>query len=301
MSKIDYSDLDGKALRAFLVVFEEGSVSKAATRLGVSQSAVSHTLEKLRSILNDALFERSGRGIQPTDKARSLEPEIRLLLDHMKSLTYREDFDPTTESMRFSIATNDFPLQLIFPPLLTKLAAEDIYPELNFIPSGVPDAGSLRTSRYQMLITPAPPKGNDMNGVRLLKSKMVCFYDSAMRKPPRSWKQFVACKYIEVRFSDTESSMMVLPAIDRSSLNPPTITVPNFSSLAYFIKSSELITVQIEVMRLGLLKGLEVAPLPLKTDPLGLFLVWHNRYEKDPAHKWFRQQIVKTTNSIFSK
>jgi DNA-binding transcriptional LysR family regulator len=298
MSKIDYSDLDGKALRAFLVVFEEESVSKAAIRLGVSQSAVSHTLEKLRSILNDALFERSGRGIQPTDKAQSLEPEIRLLLDHMRSLTYQKDFDPTTESMRFTIATNDFPLQLIFPTLLTNLAAEGIHPELNFIPSGVPGDGSLRTSRYQMMITPVPPRGDDVNSVRLLESKMTCFYDSTMRKPPGSWKQFVACKYVEVRFSDTESSMMVLPIIDRSALNAPTITVPNFSSLASFVKNSDLITVQLEVMRLGLLKGLDVAPLPLKTDPLGLFLTWHKRHEDDPAHKWLRHEIVKTTNSM---
>jgi DNA-binding transcriptional LysR family regulator len=301
MSKIDYSDLDGRTLRTFLTVLEEESVSKAATRLGVSQSAVSHTLEKLRAILNDPLFERMGRGIQPTDKARSLEPEIRSLLKQMKSLTHQEDFNPRTESMRFTIATNDFPLQLIFPTLLTKLAAESIHLELSFIPSGVPSVGALRTSRYQMLITPAPPKAEDVNSVQLLKSKMVCFYDSNMRKPPTSWKQFVACKYVEVRFSDTESSMMVLPAIDRSSLNPPAVTVPNFSSLTSFIKNSELVTVQLEVMRKGLLKELDIAPLPLKTDPLGLFLAWNKRYEDDPAHKWLRQEIVKTTKSIIAK
>ena len=301
MSKIDYSNLDGRTLRTFLTVLEEVSVSRAATRLGVSQSAVSHTLDKLRTILDDPLFERMGRGIQPTDKARSLEPSIRALLVQMKSLTSPEDFNPETKLMRFTIATNDFPLQLIFPTLLAKLHGEGIHPELNFIPSGVPGDGSLHTSRYQMMITPMLPRGNDVNSVRLLESKMACFYDSTMRKPPRSWKQFVACKYVEVRFSDTESSMMVLPAIDRSVLNTPTITVPNFSSLSSFIKNSELVTVQLEVMRLGLLNELDVAPLPLKTDPLGLFLAWHKRYEDDPAHKWLRQEIVKTTKSIIAK
>jgi DNA-binding transcriptional LysR family regulator len=169
MSKIDYSNLDGRTLRTFLTVLEEVSVSRAATRLGVSQSAVSHTLDKLRTILDDPLFERMGRGIQPTDKARSLEPSIRALLVQLKSLTSPEDFNPETKSMRFTIATNDFPLQLIFPTLLAKLHGEGIHPELNFIPSGVPGDGSLHTSRYQMMITPMLPRGNDVNSVRLLE------------------------------------------------------------------------------------------------------------------------------------
>ena len=62
MSKIDHLGLDGNALTTFLTVLEEMSVSRAAERLGVTQSAVSHTLDKLRVILDDPLFVRVGRG-----------------------------------------------------------------------------------------------------------------------------------------------------------------------------------------------------------------------------------------------
>ena len=69
MSKIDFTDLDGKVLRAFLTILEESSVSRAADRLGVTQSAVSHTLSKLRAVLGDPLFVRSGQGLMPTERA----------------------------------------------------------------------------------------------------------------------------------------------------------------------------------------------------------------------------------------
>ena len=77
MNKIDYLGLDGNTLRTFLTVLEEASVSKAAIRLGVSQSAVSHTLDKLRLAFDDSLFVRDGRGIIPTAKTQKLHDPIK--------------------------------------------------------------------------------------------------------------------------------------------------------------------------------------------------------------------------------
>jgi len=290
--------LDGYTLRTFLTVLDETSVSRAAERLGVSQSAVSHTLDKLRTIFEDPLFVRVGRGIEPTARARALRASVESVLDDLKSLTDQRSFDPLTEQMEFTIATNDFPLQLIFPKLLKELSDEGINPRVRFIPSGIPSVSSLRASRYQMLITPTPPDNPDFEKASLVKTKMVCFYDSTVRKPPKTWKQFAECNYVEVRFSDTESSLMALPSIDTSRMNPPMITVPNFSSLAPMIKGTDRITSQLAAMEFGLLKNLDWAPLPFKTGPLDLFLIWHRRDNDDPAHQWFRQRIIGTVNSI---
>ena len=298
MSNIDHLGLDGYTLRTFLTVLDETSVSRAAERLGVSQSAVSHTLEKLRTIFEDPLFVRVGRGIEPTARARALRTSVESVLVDLKSLTDQREFDPLSEKMEFTIAANDFPLQLIFPRLLKELSDEGINPRVRFIPSGIPSVSTLRASRYQMLITPTPPDNPEYEKVSLVKTKMVCFYDSTVRKPPKTWKQFAESNYVEVRFSDTESSIMALPSIDTSRMNPPTITVPNFSSLAPMIKGTDRITSQLAVMELGLLKDLDWAPLPFKTDTLNLFLIWHRRDNDDPAHQWFRQRIIGTANSI---
>lgn len=66
---MDPLDLDGHALQLLLAVHEEGSVTRAAQRLGLTQSAVSHALDKLRALTGDALFVRSGRGIVATAQA----------------------------------------------------------------------------------------------------------------------------------------------------------------------------------------------------------------------------------------
>ena len=298
MSKIDYLDIDGNALRTFLTVLETMSVTKTADMLGVSQSAVSHTLDKLRSRFDDPLFVRDGRGIRPTAKAQSLHDPIEAILGGLKSLGYEGQFDPLVEPIEFTIATNDFPLGFIFPMLLKELYAEGVKPIFHFVPAGIPSANLLRTSGCQMLITPAPPDKKDIVRVPLIQSKMVCFYDPKVRKPPRTRKQYVDSRYAEVRFSSTESSQLVLPSTITSTLKEPAVSVPNFNALSAFIEGTDLITTQLELMNRGPLKNLGWTPLAFKVEPLSLYLVWHRRDNDDPAHQWLRQRIIETVNSI---
>jgi DNA-binding transcriptional LysR family regulator len=298
MRKIDHLALDGHALKTFLTVLDETSVSRAADSLGVTQSAVSHTLDKLRKVFGDPLFMRVGRGIEPTATALALRVPVESALEQLKSLTVQRSFDPLVEKMEFTIATNDFPLQLIFPTLLRELSREGVDLRIRFIPAGIPRASTLRASRYRMLITPTPPTDPDLMKVSLVQSTMVVFFDSKKRKPPKTWKQYIDSRYVDVKFSDTESSLMALPLADRSRLNPPTIAVPNFGSLAPMIAGTDRITTQLEVMSRGLLRELDCYPLPFQTKPLHLFLVWHSREEADPAHEWFRQRIIESMKSI---
>jgi DNA-binding transcriptional LysR family regulator len=246
------------------------------------------------------LFVRVGRGIESTARARALQASVESVLDDLKSLTDHRGFDPLVEQMEFTIAANDFPIQLIFPKLLRELSEEGIQLRIRFIPSGIPSVSVLRASRYRLLITPTPPSDPELEKVSLIQSKMEIFYDATVRKPPKTRKQFAESNYVEVRFSDTESSLMALPTFDASTINPPLICVPNFSSLAPMIKGTDRITTQLAAMKMGLLKELDSTPLPFKTDPLDLFLIWHRREQDDPAHRWLRQKIVETVNSIMN-
>jgi hypothetical protein len=97
---------------------------------------------------------------------------------------------------------------------------------------------------------------------------MEIFYDSTVRKPPKTRKQFAESNYVEVRFSDTEASLMALPTFDASTMKPPIISVPHFGSLTPMIKGTDRITTQLAVMKLGLLKELDSTPLPFRTDTL---------------------------------
>lgn len=291
MRNFDFTDLDGKVLRCFLVILEESSVSRAADRLGVTQSAVSHTLAKLRVVLGDPLFVRSGQGLTPTERALSLREPVQRVLDGIKSLTEARPFDPLGEAMHFDIAANDLQRELIFPELLHHARAEGIRLSLGFVPSGVPDPALLRSDRCQLMLTPLPPDGPDIFQKRLFSSPLMMFHDATQGQPPRSWEEYCAADHVEVRFPDGRTARAVMQGVDQSQICPPTIILPHFNAIPAFVKGSTLISTDTALMKRGPLATLDCAPLPFQCPPVSIYMVWHQRSASDPAHLWLRARV----------
>lgn len=121
MSKFDGSGLDGHLLKLLLAVLETGSITAAAERLGVTQSAVSHLLDKLRAITGDPLFVKRGRGIVPTARAEALAQPARDMLHQMQLFAQGAAFDPLHWQTGLTIAANDFQRDLLLPALAARL------------------------------------------------------------------------------------------------------------------------------------------------------------------------------------
>ena len=278
-------------MKTFLIILEESSVSRAAIRLNVTQSAVSYALARLRSVFKDPLFVRSGQGLTPTETANSLKEPIQKVLDGLRSLTDQRPFDPRDEDMHFTIAANDLQRELIFPRLWREARAEDIRLRLEFVPSGIPSISLLRDARCQLIITPFPPDAPDIFQRTLISGEMMCFYDSDKRHAPTSWEEYINADHVSVRFAGGHDSNEALYGVDLSAIPDPTITVSNFNAIPSFVKGSELISTELSAMHIGPLRELSMAPLPFESEKVSLCLVWHERSNNDPAHKWIRRKI----------
>lgn len=112
------TDIDLNLLRVFDALFELRSVTRAASRLGVTQSAVSHALGRLRTTLNDPLFLRSSSGLQPTPRALEIAPGIRDGLNQLRGALTPSIFEPASESRHFTIAAGSYFCGLLIPALV---------------------------------------------------------------------------------------------------------------------------------------------------------------------------------------
>jgi DNA-binding transcriptional LysR family regulator len=122
MNDIDLSRTDLNLLVLFAVVLEERHVTRAAERLNLTPSAVSHGLGRLRRLLNDPLFLRRPRGVVPTARAIELASPINELLARAKSiLATAEPFNPASSVRRFTIGAPDGVSAVMLEPLLEKL------------------------------------------------------------------------------------------------------------------------------------------------------------------------------------
>ena len=298
MKKINFFDLDGRLLRAFLVILEESSVSKAANRLDVTQSAVSHMLARLRMIMGDPLFIRSGQGLVPTAHARSLRKPVQQVMDDLKSLTVKRELNLQTEELVFRLAANDMQRELIFPRLFREARAENISLNMEFIPSGVPNVELLRDGQVELVLTPLPPDAPDIFLKKLLVGNMSCYFDATQRDAPKTVDAYKSAEHIQVKFVGAGTSFDVISRNFNPRQRNTAISVSNFNAITSFVKGTTILATEMDLMKLGPLRDLDVAPLPFQTDPVSIYMVWHERSNKDPAHIWLRNRIETIAAAI---
>jgi len=124
LHEIDLSRVDLNLLVLFEAVFAEAHVGRAADRLSLSPSAVSHGLGRLRRLLNDPVFIKTPKGVVPTDRAEALAPSIADALQRLRSVISRaERFDPATSTRRFVIGAPDGVSAVLLQALLSDLQA----------------------------------------------------------------------------------------------------------------------------------------------------------------------------------
>lgn len=298
MKKIDFRSVDGQLLLTFLSVLEDCSVTNSADRLGVTQSTVSHSLARLRSFFNDPLFVRSGNSLVPTERALSLKKPVRTALDSLESLTHQLEFDPREQPLSFVVAANDMQRDIIFPQLVREMHEQGVALSLEIIPSGHPTTGMMRDARCHIAITPFPPDATDIVQKKIMAGQMMCFFDGKVRNPPSKWRDYCEADHISVRFPDGGTSQRALTGVDKSAIRPPHIAVPNFGAIPPFVKGTDLLATEMDLMKLCSLKELDMAPLPVDADPVQIFMSWHKRNNNEPSHIWLRENIERIARTV---
>ena len=291
MSEIDHLALDGHALALLVAVVDEGSVTRAAQRLGLTQGAVSHGLDRLRALTGHALIVRSGRGIVATPQAVELAQRARLLLEELRAFTQAPDFNPVRLAGTFTVAANDLQRDLVLPPLLRRLHAQAPGLQLRVLPSGAPRAELLRQVGCELLLTPRPPEASDLVQRRVFEDRYAVFFDPAFHRQPPDRATWLAADHVTVRYEDGRGldidDVLAAKGVQRRFV----ATVPGFAGLAAMLQGGPWLATVPTRLAGGVLRGLAQAPVPVPTPRMPMYAVWHRRHHEDPAHRWVRGEL----------
>ena len=298
MKNFDHLDLDGHLLKLLTIVVAQGSVTRAAAELGVTQSAVSHQIDRLRAIVGDPLFVKSGRGIVATARAQALAQEAQGLMQRMEGFVHAGAFDPARLTQCFTIAANDLQRDLLLPPWLTQLRSEAPNVSLRVLASDVPSAEMLRAEDCQLVISPRPPDATDILHKRLFTDHYRVFYDPAMRKAPRSHKAYEAAEHVSVVYQPRRSLEIDEHLQQLGVSRRFAVTLSSFAGIAGFVQGSTRLATLPGLLRQGLLRGLADAPVPFETPAMPMYAVWHLRHQHDPVHTWLRTHLFKLQSQL---
>jgi DNA-binding transcriptional LysR family regulator len=258
-------------------------------------------LNKLRAIVGDPVVVKSGRGVVATAHAKELAGKARLLLDEMREFSYSGDFDPADLNHQITIAANDLQRDLLLPELLRRLKSEAPSISLRVIPSDIPTLDMLRTNQCMLAISPRPPDGTEVLQKRLFEDRYLVFYDAEVRQAPRDIQEYSKAEHVTVTYTSTQHLEVDRFLQEEGIARRFAVEVPSFAGIRAFIHGSDMLTTLPSLLGRDLLHGLSSCELPLESPPLPIYMIWHSRYQNDPAHLWLRAHLGRVSDALVAK
>jgi len=300
MNNLDHLDLDGRLLRVLVVVYEESSVTRASQRLGVTQSAVSHMLDKLRSIVGDPLFVKSGRSVVATAQAGELARRARVLLDQLQDFRISGEFNPYELKTTLTIAANDLQRDLLLPALFIRLRKVAPKLRLRVIPSNIPDPEMLRNDRCQLVISPRPPDGEDMMQRRLFDDSYAVFFDEAARSAPENLDDYLGSEHVTVVYEPQRNLDVDDFLLRRGIQRRFAVSVSSFAGIKPFLSGSKLLATLPRRLGGSQLAGFSQIPTPFESAPMQMYAIWHKRNQHAPMMRWVLDNLYQITSELES-
>jgi len=322
--------LDLNLFVAFDALARERNVTRAASRVGITQSAMSHALRRLRELLRDPLLVRSRGGMVLTPRADGLVVPLRSgLMTLGRALAQPSAFEPRTARRSFRIASPDLFDVLVIPKLLERIRKVAPGVDISILPmddrrlADQLETGEIDTAivpqmddpRFQRLQLTAP----GLVRRTLFRDRFVCLMRAdhpalqdagkqkrgKRRKPGErtlSLETYAGLSHLLLSPSGSGPGVVDELLADRGLSRRIALRIPAFYSALLIVARSDLImTAPAALARLAP-PGASVvalpAPLPLPTHSVNL--VWHERFTKDAGHEWLRGLLATSTEAAMS-
>jgi DNA-binding transcriptional LysR family regulator len=314
--------LDLNLLRVFDAIMDERSVQRAAQRICLSQSAVSHALARLRDMLGDELFVRTPSGMQPTVRALTMAPLIREAWVSLEAAIGPPKFDPCHSIKRLTIAASDFATLVMIPPLRSILRSEAPFVDLVIrsdsqvdlteqLALGQVDAaigtfsevsGRFRSSSLfyydDVLITGSTLRQDELSLERL--SELPIAVVSSHSKAEGMNNGFVSERGM-ARRSEMYDKAALEQALSSLKRSPRlAISLPHFLALPSLLDGGDLAAIVPRPLAKLLARppSLSLLELPYKSSHTNVGVLWHERNANDAAQKWLREMLERAAEPL---
>jgi DNA-binding transcriptional LysR family regulator len=298
---VNLSRIDLNLLVAFDALLAERSVTRAAARVGLGQSAMSHNLGRLRQLLGDELLTRGPDGMRPTPRALALSDPVRIALAQIQAVVARDDaFDPRTADRLFRVGLPDSVEVLLGPALLAHLCAEAPGVRVRLYSTDrLRLLDELDEDRIDLAVgIGAFPDGKAHHKQRLLITEpYLCMFNATRVgvQPPISLEDYVRLPHVLTSLRRGERGV-VDEALEKLGLSRTVVlTTPRFVVVPFLVAGAPVITtMHARLARLfAATLELSLSPTPVTLPEIKVTLLWHTSYDEDPGHRWLRQTIVR--------
>lgn len=293
--------IDLNLLTALDVLLSERSVTAAARRIGLSVSATSRTLTRLRLATGDPLLVQAGRSLVPTPYAEQLAARVHTLAQEARAVLtpVTDQMDPALSERTFTIRANEGFVTLFAPALVATITGAAPHVRLRFAPKPDKDAAALRDGTIDLEIGTTGASAPEVRSQLIFRDR---FIGAARLGHPLLAGSMTPEHYAAYGHVVTSRKGALAGPVDDAlralGLQRKIVAiVPSFPDALNIARTSDLIAlVPRSCFRDGQAstEGLEWFDLPVFAPELAISVMWHPRLDADPAHRWLRQTLVAT-------
>ena len=292
------ANLDLNLLVALDALLSERSVTKAAARIGIGQSAMSHALSRLRLLFSDEILTRSSEGMRPTPKALSLAQPLRDVLAQVQSIIAPpKPFDPATADVCYALGIPDSTEMLLMPRLVAHLQA--VAPGVKLLLHTIDRhriLDDLDSGRVDLGIG-VFEEGRTHHKRRILNKETYRVVFNAARlglEPPISLDDYLRFPHVLTSLVETAHGVVDDALAEIGRKRSIAFTSPRFTVMPYVVRDAPVIaTMHSRLARFfGETMGLAVSPPPIAIPEVSISMIWHSSNDQVPAQRWLRETIV---------
>ena len=273
----------------------EGSVAGAARRLGLSPSAMSRALARLRQTTGDPLLVRAGRGLVPSPRAIELREQVRQLVqDAAAALRPAKRLNLKHLQRTFTLRTSDGFVESFGPALLARVAAQAPGVRLRFLPKLDKDSTPLREGSVDLetgVIGKAT--GPELRAQALFRDRLVGVVRPGhpLSKGEVTLDRYAAGPHVSVSRRGLDKGPLDEALAALGLERRVAAIVSGFSAALALARGTDLVASVPERHTTPLRAGLHSFALPLAMPQITVSLLWHPRMDGDAAHRWLRQCV----------
>jgi DNA-binding transcriptional LysR family regulator len=292
---MELRDIDLNLLLIFDHMLKEKRVSKVAENLGLSQPAISNGLRRLRRLLGDELFLRTPRGMEPTPFASELAQPVAYAMGALRTaLNQQLAFDPATSTRSFTIAMTDIGEVYFTPPLMDLLSRAAPGVTISTLRNtAVNLRDEMEAGRVDLAIGLLPQLKTGIFQRRLFLQRYVCLFAKEhplARKRSLSLKEFCGAEHVLVKAVGTGHGKADDVIAAQGIARHVRLTVPHFVAVGHILRSTRMIATVPERLAQSIAEpfGLVWRPHPVALPEVAINMVWHAKFQRDPANQWLR-------------
>ena len=297
MPDFNWKHIDLNLLVAFNALYETGSVSGAAEKVFISQSAMSHSLSRLRGLLKDRLFERRDHRMQPTEKARQIAPVVQQTLLHLQQSVFACDpFVPAKYQGVCRIGLTDYAEMLFAPALYDEISVSAPKAKISFIHVNRHNYQSLLNEEpLDVIIGSFPALDSQLVAEKIYTEHHVCLFDSKEVdiQLPLDLAQFV--RYPQALVSpDGQLQTQVDSALAEQGIHRQVrVASRNFLTIRNLVTGRKLLCIVPQLMTRLDCNTLSTAEPPIAVPDFDISLVYRKSQIADEKNRWLRELTSK--------